>query len=171
MTEISPEYLRSILTYYPDNGLLFWKYREDYYKRWNVRYANNQAFNVTSDSGYYRGSINKRWFQAHRVAWAIHYGEWPSDILDHINMVKTDNRICNLRIASKSKNAMNIRKHSDNRSGYKGVDFSKVSNKWRARIMKLGVNYNLGFFDSKEEAYEAYCIAASNLHKEFKRTK
>lgn len=87
--------------------------------------------------------------------------------VDHINHDTLDNRRENLRLASRSQNKRNGNKHKDNINGYKGVDFNKAVQKYRARIT---VNYkttHLGYFDSPEDAYDAYCKAANELHGEF----
>lgn len=88
-------------------------------------------------------------------------------IVDHINGIKTDNRLSNLRICTPAQNQHNQKKRMDNTSGYKGVAFRRDSGRFRARISINGKRKNLGSFDSAEEAYEAYCAAAIELHGEF----
>ena len=57
--------------------------------------------------GYGRVKINGKSVLAHRLAWALHYGEWPDGAIDHINGIKTDNRLCNLRLATRAQNQQN----------------------------------------------------------------
>jgi uncharacterized protein (DUF433 family) len=64
-------------------------------------------------SVYYKG-LN---LKAHRIAWVLHYGGWPDNVIDHINGVKTDNRIENLRDVPQSVNAKEARKNQMARAG------------------------------------------------------
>lgn len=129
-----------------------------------------EAFTADDGSGYRQGRIFGKAFRAHRVAWAITHGEWPSYEIDHINGDRSDNRINNLREASRMENARNRGANINSPSGLKGVSWSKSSGKWRARITAGGPENNLGFFDTAEDAHAAYCVAANKLHREFART-
>lgn len=87
---------------------------------------------------------------------------------DHIRTKETlDNRRLNLRKANLFESAANRGKQKNNSSGLKGAFFSPERNKWTAQIQWRGVKNNLGFFSTKEEAYEAYCNASKNIHREF----
>lgn len=88
-------------------------------------------------------------------------------VVDHINHNTLDNRKLNLRVCSQSENMMNSRKHIVNTSGYKGVSWYKQTKKWTAQIRIKGKNTGLGYFESPEKAYEAYCNAARIHHGEF----
>ena len=95
------------------------------------------------------------------MAWAYVYGEWPQGAIDHINRVKTDNRIENLRVASYSLNAHNTALRATNCSGVKGVSLRSLRNgkrpskKWVASIMVNGTRKHLGTFFTLEEAAKA----------------
>jgi hypothetical protein len=89
--------------------------------------------------------------------------------VDHINRNGFDCRRENLRLATRAQNAVNRRKQSNNKSGYKGVSWSKSANKWVAQIAFERQRQILGYFDTPEAAFEAYCKASDNLHKEFAR--
>jgi hypothetical protein len=102
--------------------------------------------------------------QAHRAAWAIVYGELPSGHLDHINRIRDDNRIVNLRMASRSLNRINSGLRSNNTSGFRGVFWYKTRNKWAAGIKVNGRRTHLGYFDSKVDAAVAYAKAAELYH-------
>lgn len=91
----------------------------------------------------------------------------PGMVVDHINGNKIDNRLCNLRIATTSQNTWNAGKRKRNTSGYKGVTWSKSSNKWQAQMGFHGKKVFLGLFHTAEEASAAYCTAAIRLHGEF----
>ena len=87
--------------------------------------------------------------------------------VDHINHDTIDNQKENLRICTRSENGCNRGAQENNTSGYKGVSLDKSSGKWRAAIKLNGKRIYLGYFATKEEAYEAYCNAALELHGEF----
>lgn len=98
-------------------------------------------------------------FRAHRLAWQYVYGDIPSGIeVDHINRDPSDNRICNLRLATHAQNTMNQTVHSNNRIGMKGVSMQK--GRYRAQIDIAGKTISLGTFDTPEQAHKAYCAAA-----------
>lgn len=99
--------------------------------------------------GYLRVSIGRKRYKAHRVAWAIYYGEWPEDQIDHINGVRDDNRLSNLRAATNTENARNRRLPENSMSGVLGVRWDK--NRWVWRV-EIGDRY-LGSFESFRDAY------------------
>lgn len=86
-----------------------------------------------------------------------------SEDVDHINGDGLDNRRCNLRIATRSQNMMNMRLPSNNTSGFKGVSWSKKAHKFKAYIQLQGKSYHLGYFNDPADAHAAYCEAAK-LH-------
>lgn len=173
----TPEQLRELLRYEPDTGKLFWKERPlnsfdsaRIGKTWNARYADREALTYVHKSGYRQGIVLGLSLKAHRVAWALHYGMWPEADLDHVNCDKGDNRIENLRSASRPQNGWNVGRPSTNTSGYKGVTFFQQTQKWRARITVGGKVQHLGHFGTPEAAHAAYCEAAKKYHGEFART-
>lgn len=92
---------------------------------------------------------------------------WPKTIIDHDDEDGLNNQRGNLRLSSKSTNAMNKGKPVNNTSGFKGVTWCKSSSKWKAQIMVNRKRKNLGYFPTKEEAYKAYCEAGKKYHGEF----
>lgn len=179
----TPEQLRELLTYDPKTGKLFWKERpermfkdtpgrtkEHAHANWNSRYAGKEAFTAAHGEGYRQGLVFGWPYLAHRVIWAIVYGEWPVNDIDHINMDRSDNRLANLRHATRGENTCNRGAQINNTSGFKGVTWDKRSMKWMAQIGAFGKNHNLGLFATAEEAHAAYRSASQRMHGEFSRT-
>lgn len=116
-------------------------------------------------TGYRRIKLLGKEYKAHRLAWLYIYGCWPADQIDHINGVRDDNRIANLREANNAENQHNRHKlPRNNRSGYIGVCWCSESSKWRATIKVDGKNRRLGLFATPEEAHAAYLRAKARLH-------
>ena len=88
----------------------------------------------TVSVGYFTGRVLKDTYKAHRVIWAMHYGEWPRGQIDHINHDRSDNRIENLRDVTMSVNQRNAGLRVDNKSGYVGVRLKVASNRWVAYL-------------------------------------
>lgn len=135
--------------YDPENGILY-----------------RQAGCVDS-RGYIHVQFEGRRELAHRVAWFLYYGEWPQFPIDHINGIRSDNRIINLRLATCSENGRNRRKSVRNTSGHKGVSRVSRNGKWQAQICTNGQPKYLGTFTCREKAAEAYAKAALEFHGEF----
>jgi hypothetical protein len=107
------------------------------------------------------------YYMEHRIAWLLECGKIPHGLtVDHINGDKGDNRIVNLRLATDCENSCYRPRKSNNRSGYKGV-YMRENGKYRAVITVNKQKTNLGTFDNKEDAYNAYCKAAIRLHGQF----
>lgn len=134
----TPQELRDLLRYDPKEGRLYWKK-----SRYRVK-EGDRAGNDTS-SGYRAIKIMQRQIMEHRVCWAIHYGKWPASEIDHINRKKDDNRIENLREATRSQNMLN-----GTAKGYR-----RNRGKWEAYVQTNGVHNYLGRFDTEEEARQA----------------
>ena len=118
---------------------------------------------------YRRIGIKGRAYLGHRLVWLYCTGSWPKEFIDHIDGNRLNNRIENLRNASRSDNNRNVALQRNNKSGYKGVSFMKRDSVWVAQITHDRKNYFLGRFKTPEEAYSAYCAAARKLHGEFAR--
>lgn len=159
----SIEYLHKRLRYEPETGKLFWRDCEEMPEWWRARYAGKEAFTADDGQGYRKGSIDGVPFNAHRVIWALHHGEWPSDQIDHINGVRDDNRIINLRVVTNQENGRNQSMFRNNTSGVCGVCWHKAQGKWQARIMVDGRRKYLGYFTTIEAAAEAR-VEASRQH-------
>lgn len=157
------EVCRTRLDYNPETGIFLWKLPYTYHR------LNKEAGNVYS-TGYKRIRIEGKRYPAHRLAFLMYYGYLPKSI-DHINRIKTDNRIINLRESTSSENSKNIGAQSNNTTGYKGVAApSKGRNRYRVRIMSEGRDINIGSFKCKHEAARAYNLAARMYHGKFAYT-
>lgn len=171
----TPDQLRELLRYDPETGKLFWKERPvsmfasaKASKIWHTRYANKEAFTAVTH-GYKVGRIFDVSHRAHRVIWAICYGEWPANCIDHINGERADNRITNLRAATKAENSMNQAGPKSKSGGIKGAYWDSWRNRWKSEIRFYGNRKFLGYFDTPEEANAAYCEASEKLQGEYSR--
>tara|TARA_R110000787_G_C13248677_1_gene429137 strand:- start:202 stop:756 length:555 start_codon:yes stop_codon:yes gene_type:complete len=156
-----PKMLRKLLDYNPETGELTWKERtadmfaqDGQMKSWNTRWAGKPAFTADNGNGYLCGSISGISYRAHRVAWAMCHGKWPDEI-DHINGIRRDNRIFNLRSVTRTENNRNAARRKDNASGCVGVSWEQSRGKWLAHIKVNKKNINLGRFSEKSEAIAA----------------
>lgn len=166
MAEPKIERLKELLVYTPSTGSLVWGNRPDFRPCNKARWLGKQAGGRHKD-GYVQLIIDGKHLLGHRVAWAMFYGAWPADQIDHKNGQRDDNRIANLRDASRNENARNRKISTQNCTGYKGV--VPHQGKYRAKIKKDGKRYHLGTFESPEDAHAAYCAEASRLHGDFAR--
>lgn len=169
--------LRSLVAYDAETGGLTWLERplslfssEQYHRNWNRRYSAKPAFTAQL-KGYLVGAIFHHNFFAHRVCWALSTGSWPAAYIDHINGIKSDNRLINLRLSTHGQNQHNKTKQQNNTSGFKGVTFKTQNKQWCAQISVDGKRKYLGLFPTAETAHAAYVKASQSLHKEFARAR
>lgn len=106
-------------------------------------------------------------FQGHRLAWLYVHGVDPPEQVDHINGVRHDNRLANLRLATNGENCRNANIQRNNRSGFRGVWFENQRGLWEARIHKDGRRAWRGFFKTAEEANKARLAVLEEHHGEF----
>jgi hypothetical protein len=152
--------LQELLVYCPETGQFRWTAVA------RPRVKSRPA--GTYDRGYIIFRIDKQKVYAHRAAWYLHYGQDPLEKqIDHINCNKSDNRICNLRLASHADNQINKTIRSDNTSGYKGVSWWEARQKWVAKVCVNGKHKTVGYFDSAEDAAIAAQTAREKLHGNF----
>lgn len=164
---MNAELLRSLLDYDPTTGTFKFRCRADTSNAWNARWAGKEAGNL-GEQLYVSIQLLGRSYKAHRLAWLYVYGEWPDGDLDHEDTDRSNNRIGNLRSATRSQNLANTFPRSNNTSGFKGVTWNKKNSKWVAAIRK-GKSLHLGCFDEIEHAAAAYRIAAAYIFGEFAR--
>jgi len=138
--------LKQLLNYDPETGKFTRKVK-------SVIHPNLELpVGSSTDSGYITICIKGYKGLAHRLAWLYVYGYIPENDIDHINRIKTDNRINNLREVSRQCNLRNTGNRKNNTSGVKGVSFNKKSNKWQVSIAVNNKLYYLGRFDDFIEA-------------------
>lgn len=151
--------LKSCLEYNQDTGIFTW-----------IKSKRKSIIGKVAGSpdrhGYIDINVHGVRSKAHKFAWLYVYGEWPDEI-DHINGVKYDNRISNLRKCTKSQNMKNRKIQKNNKTGYVGVCFDNTCNRYRATAKLNGKKFHLGMYKTAIEASEAYVEFAKKNHGEF----
>ncbi|CAN1724414.1 protein of unknown function [Hyphomicrobium sp. 1Nfss2.1] len=158
---LTAERLRELVTYDPETGVMRWRVS----RRGKIKPGNIAGYSATD--GYLQITVDRRTYMLHRLAWLYVHGEWPSLSIDHINGVRDDNRIVNLRPATVAQQRRNICLRSDNTSGLPGVRWIPQKRRWIARIKVNSVYRHLGCFHDKLAAKEAYERAAEKYFGEF----
>ena len=174
--------LRQSLNYDDEKGEIVWRERpvwhfsnderwsaQEAQSRWNSRYAGRPAFNQKGKNGYLTGVIDGKRLLTHRTIIALRLGYWPKETVDHVNGVRTDNRLVNLRLASRVQQSRNTSSAHNSTSRFLGVSFRKERGHWRANIFVEGKQTFLGSFNNEEEAAKAYDDAARKHFGEFAR--
>jgi hypothetical protein len=158
------EYLKSL--FYLDEEM-----GELHYMQRRSRVAPGAKVGYVHPSGYVTVELDGAFWRVHRLVFALANDYLPVGEIDHINGIKSDNRPCNLREASRNQNVWNRSSPSTNTSGHKGIFWSAAGKKhWRASICRDGKKHYLGSFESADEAAEAYRMASQELHGEFARS-
>lgn len=152
--------IRALLGYNPDTGAIWWKVA-----RSNVVRAGVPITRVSPTTGYIGVTLEKRLLSAHRLAWFLHYGEWPKNYIDHINHKKTDNRISNLRDVEPSVNGLNRAGAQRNKAlGRKlGAFFDTRSGVWYAQLRFKHKTRTFGPFATQDEAHQTYITERAAL--------
>lgn len=153
---VTLERLKEVLKYEPETGLFYWK----------VSNSNRVKVGDVADcprQGYIQIMIDKVTYIAHRLAWLYVYGKWPDGDIDHINGVRNDNRISNLRDVSKNMNQQNRQgPRRGNKFNLLGV--CQQRNRFKAQITINGKVTYIGLYDTPEEAHQAYITTKRKLH-------
>lgn len=157
--ELPIEFLRECLSYDPETGILTWKERPPEHfvhssradGGFNAKYAGKQAGSVMA-RGYVWITLCGGAHFAHRIAWAIHHGRYPDEVLDHDNGDRADNRLVNLVESTPERNSRNQKKRCTNTSGHMGVSYRKDSGRYRSFIQHGGKRIWLGSHATYEEA-------------------
>ena len=142
---LTQERLKELLHYDQETGVFTRKTKVGKYLAGSVSGAKH-------NKGYIQITIDGSNLLAHRLAWLYVYGKFPIDQIDHINRIKTDNSIKNLRDVDSSTNLHNVGLRSHNTSGVTGVVWNARSNKWIAQIIHKNKRYYIGCFETVESA-------------------
>lgn len=156
---LTVERLRAAIDYNPETGLFISKITA------GRKVAGSPiGKTIRKSDGYIVFFVDNVPLQAHRAAWFYVYGTWPAADIDHINGVRHDNRIANLRATSRSVNLQNQRRpQRNNNLGTLGV-YKRRSGKYRAHISINNKAINLGEYDTPEQAHRMYLAAKKLLH-------
>jgi hypothetical protein len=162
--ELTQELLKEYVSYDECTGIFTLK------KKWQLKTSRGvkavgTVLGYRDGRGHIHFSVLGKKYKAHRLAWLYVYGEWPKDQVDHINGIKSDNRIINLRVVNNSQNQCN-RRVITSISGYKGVYPHRKTGKWMAQFNKI----HLGVFTTPEEAALAYDKYVLEHHGEYAAT-
>jgi hypothetical protein len=138
--------------------------------RWKIRPTSNVAIGTIAGCldrrGYRYVRLDRQLLLAHRIVWALHYGIWPRGDIDHRNLDKGDNRIANLRLASRARNMAN----APRRKGLpKGCYQLEGRQRWYSQIKIDGKIKRLGTFATAKEAAVAFKREHLVVHGEFSR--
>ncbi len=157
LNSISADRLKELLCYDQQTGIFTWNK-----SRFKCR-PGDVAGDNSHRKGYIQIRLDYKKYYAHRLAWLFVHGTWPSGVIDHINGITSDNRIANLRDVTQGANRQN-QKTPSSPLGVLGVCFNKRAGRYVAQIMLNRKHNFLGYFDTPEEARNAYLEAKRLLH-------
>jgi hypothetical protein len=152
---ITQKELKELLQYNENTGIFTWLCDKGTNK------VKNKIAGSIHSGGYLTIRINRKRYLAHRLAWLYIYGEWPKNQIDHINGIRDDNRIENLRNVTTRENQQNRKEHRNGK--LVGCNFHKPAKKWRAHIQINGKQIYLGLYNTEQDAHEAYLKFLNNL--------
>jgi hypothetical protein len=154
---VTQQRLKELLHYDEETGKFTWMVKKGRIKPGHLAGSVNNC-------GYVHICIDRKHYKASRLAWLYVYGHMPSSYVDHVNRIRTDDRISNLRLASANENSQNRKMNSKNKSGISGVSWHKRTSKWTAQIMVNGEKIYLGIFETIEDAAAARSSAKEKYH-------
>lgn len=172
LDQFSTAYLHQRLDYNPLTGVFVWNRKiecDGHARTWNGKFANDLAGHWKDylESKYLIIKVGSVAFHAHRIAWKMTFDEAPPVFIDHIDRNTQNNRISNLRLATRYENRQNLSVHASNSSGAIGVTWNERTQKWTVRIRANDESYYLGRFYNKEEAIAVRRKAELELFGEF----
>jgi hypothetical protein len=160
--ELTQARLKELLHYNPETGVFTWRVSGGRFQ------AGSRAGGVESSSGYRAIGVQRKNIREHRLAFLYMTGALPKFCVDHINGNRDDNRWENLRAATYSENAHNMKKSAP-KSGVRGVYYHKYGF-WCARVWLAGRVAYCKYFTSLDDAAQAVREARKNLHGSFAST-
>lgn len=125
-----------------------------------------KAAGCVSAHGYRLIRLGRKSFRACRLAWFLVHGQWPAGEIDHINGIRLDDRIENLRVVDRAGNSQNKRGAQANNKSCRllGVTWNKQHERWQAKITARKVRHHVGYFSTATEAHAAYMAEKARLH-------
>lgn len=166
MKRLTWKRLNYLLEILPESGNVLWKNPPGL----------RGSFLVGKPAGCFRHKLkyvhiclDRKIYKRHRLIWFFVHKRWPINDIDHINGNKQDDRLCNLREATRSQNMFNSKLKRNNSSGRKGIVWDKRRLKWRVRMVVKQNEIYVGRFDSFNEALAARVIAEQKHHGEYAR--
>jgi hypothetical protein len=151
--------LRRVLHYNPDTGVFTWACQLSY------RGKIGDVAGAIDGNGYRMIGVRGRQLHAHRLAWLYIHGKWPEADIDHIDGVRSANRIANLRAVPRSVNAQNLKGPMRNSTtGFLGVTTDSRDGMFVVKIGLDGKHHYLGRYETAPEAHAAYLRAKRRLH-------
>lgn len=161
---LTVERLSELFEIVPEAGSVVWKNPPRHHSDLLGKEAG-----TTNKYGYIQIRIDGRFYRRARLMWLYVHGVWPAVEVDHENLIKTDDRIGNLREATHSQNICNAPRYQNNTSGVKGIDWHIGKRRWRARIAVCGKRTTIGYYQSLDQAVAARDAVLSKYHGEFAR--
>lgn len=157
---ITAQELQQIAEYFPENGIFIWKITKGNYVKTGKEFGSWDLY------GYKTVRINRKSYKLHRLAWLYVYGEMPKNDIDHINGIRHDNRISNLRDVTRQTNLENQTKIQKQKKHTTliGVYFDARKKSYYSRISIKNKSVHLGTFKTEQQAHDAYVAAKRKFH-------
>lgn len=149
--------LKELLNYDPVTGVF-----KHIFSRHGVTVGKKAGY-INSD-GYIYIILDKKKYVSHRLIWLYVYGAYPINQLDHINRIRHDNTLLNLREVTLAENRQNLGLSLKNKSGFRGVSKDPKTELWRVNISVKNKSKYVGRFSTLSEAADAYAMAAKLYH-------
>jgi len=157
---LTKEFANELFDY--SNGNLYWK------KKTNTKTIIGSLAGTKHSKGYWHIAIHRKQYLAHRIIFLYHHGYLP-EFIDHIDGNKLNNKIENLREATKAQNLWNSKINSNNKTGFKNVFWDKQRRKWKVIIKQNKLSHYVGCFDNLDEANQQATQKRLLVHKNFAR--
>lgn len=157
---ITAQELQQIVEYFPESGIFLWKVTKGNYVKAGKEFGSWDLY------GYKTVRINRKSYKLHRLAWLYVYGKMPENDIDHINGIRHDNRISNLRDVTRRTNLENqtILKRQKKHTTLIGAYFDVRKNTYYSRISIKNKSIHLGTFKTEQQAHDAYVAAKRKFH-------
>lgn len=156
-TDLTAQRLRELLHYDPETGVFTRAVRAGHA-------AAGSLAGCLDCHGYIRIKVAGDYFRAHRLAWLYVHGAWPAGFIDHVNGVRNDNRMLNIRCGTNAQNLQNLKSSRRGKNGGYPLGVYKQKNRFKAVIQRNGKSLFVGSFLTPEAAHAAYVAEKRRLH-------